>query len=465
MFSDKAQSSGKVKSFGFEQRLSVRPAVAVLAGIVLLAGPTSAVAQHGGGGGGGGRGMGGGSGVSVGRPGGVSEKDDLKDFHRALALQATPEQIAAFRKVAQYTQAASDQMQSFRESLQKAAVVPPLTERSAAVDEALARARAGNQNFLTSFSDAQKSGLQDLTKKMARADSELDKQSKLLDEAGKSVPSATEPLASAAAALEKELAVFQNEQLALGREMGILLSDDNVAFKLPTVTNSINVAGQSIALPTSGTASRASAENSQNVYSLELTSDLSDLQQNISAILRPALARSPRCGQRIQLQEAGLTPAVPAVLVIATLHYERWACALGSTQADPTEVDDAEATIEVKLTPAVRDTGVAFTSEITRVQAEGFLRNSLRSGDLGADLREQIAASLLSILQKATDFKAILPPTAQLSATLQKIQFQDAGADELGLVIDGRLQLSDEQAKQFAVQLRQNVSARSTAAQ
>ena len=113
----------------------------------------------------------------------------------------------------------------------------------------------------------------------------------------------------------------------------------------------------------------------------------------------------------------------------------------------------------------VRDTGVAFTSEITRVQAEGFLRNSLRSGDLGADLREQIAASLLSILQKATDFKAILPPTAQLSATLQKIQFQDAGADELGLVIDGRLQLSDEQAKQFAVQLRQNVSARSTAAQ
>jgi hypothetical protein len=465
MFSDKALSSAKVKSVNFELRRSACPAVVLLAGIVLLT-QTSAWAQHGGGGGGGGgRGMGGGGGGGVGRPDGVSEKDDLKDFHRALALQATPEQIAAFRKVAQYTQTASDQLQSFRESLQKAVAAPPMAERSAAVSEALQKARAGNQNFLTSFSDAQKSGWQDLTKKLAKSDSELDKQNKLLDEAGKSASPATEPLPRAAAALQKELAVFQNEQLALGRGMGILLSDEGVAFKLPAVANSITLGGQSVSLPTSGTASRASAENGQNVYSLELTSDLSELQQNISAILRPALARSPRCGERIQLQDASLTPAVPAVLVIATLHYERWACALGSSHADPTEVDDAQATIEVKLTPSVRDSGVAFASEITRVQAEGFLRNALRSGDLGVDLREQIAASLLSILQKATDFKATLPPMAQLSATLQKIQFQDAGADELGLVIDGRLQLSDEQAKQFAVQLRQNVSARSAAAQ
>jgi hypothetical protein len=192
---------------------------------------------------------------------------------------------------------------------------------------------------------------------------------------------------------------------------------------------------------------------------------LSELQQNIFAILRPALARNPRCGERVQLQDASLAPAVPAVLVIATLHYERWACSLGSSHADPTEVDDAEATIEVKLTPVARDSGVAFASETTRVQAEGFLRSVLRSGDLGVDLREQIAASLLSIVQKATDFKATLPPLALLSAILQKIQFQDAGADELGLAIDGRLQLSDEQAKQFAVQLRQNVAARSAADQ
>jgi hypothetical protein len=465
MFSEKAQKSGKGKFCGFELRRLVRPAVALLAGIVLLGGPTAAMGQHGGGGGGGGgRGIGGGSGISVGRPDGVSEKDDLKDFHRALALQATPEQIAAFRKVAQYTQTAGDQLQSFREALRKGMSSPPIAERAAAVSKGLARARAGNQNFLTSFSDAQKSGLQDLTKKLAKSESELDKQSKLLDEAGKNASSATEPLASAAAALEKELGVFQNEQLALGREMGILLSDENVAFKLPAVNNSINIAGQSIALPTSGTASRVSAENGKNVYGLELTSDLSDLQQNIFTILRPAMARSPRCGERVQLQEASLTPAVPGAVVIATLHYERWACALGS-RSEPTEVDEAEATLEVKLTPAVRDTGVTLSSAITRVQAEGFLRNSLRSGDLGANLREQIAASLLSIVQQATDFKTTLPPTAQLSATLQKIQFQDAGADELGLIIDGSVQLSDEQAKQFAVQLRQNVSARSNAAQ
>jgi hypothetical protein len=465
MFSDKAPRSGKVKTAGSEPRLTARPVAALLAGIVLLAGPTSAVAQHGGGGGGGGRGMGGGSGAGVGRPDGVSEKDDLKDFHLALALQATPEQIAAFRKVAQYTQTASDQLQSFRESLENKTAAPSLTEGSAGVTRALREARAGNQNFLTSFSEAQKSGLQDLTKKLAKSDSELNKQGKLLDEAGKSGSRSAQPLANAAAALQKRLAVFQNEQLALGREMGILLSDEGVAFKLPTVTNPINIAGQSISLPTSGTAARGPAENGQNVYSLELTSDLSELQQDILAILRPALARSARCGERIQLEDASLTPAVPAVLVIASLHYERWACALGSSQADATKVDDADATLEVKLTPVIRDTAVAFASEITRMQAEGLLRNLLRSGDLGIDLREQIAASLLSVLQKATDFKATLPAMAQLSATLQGIQFQDAGADELGLIVNGRLQLSDEQARQFAAQLRQNVSARSAAVQ
>jgi hypothetical protein len=83
----------------------------------------------------------------------------------------------------------------------------------------------------------------------------------------------------------------------------------------------------------------------------------------------------------------------------------------------------------------------------------------LRSGDLGATLRDQIAASLLSALQKGTDLKATLPPVAQGSATLQKVQFQDAGASQLNLVLDGELQFSDEQTQQFAVQLKQRLSA------
>jgi hypothetical protein len=139
------------------------------------------------------------------------------------------------------------------------------------------------------------------------------------------------------------------------------------------------------------------------------------------------------------------------------------------------EVAAGDATIEVKLTPSVEPpsletslvetssvetkTGLGLVSEITRVEAEGFLRDMLRSGDLGATLRDQIAASLLSALQKGTDLKTTLPPAAQPSATLQKAQFQNAGADQLNLVLDGQLQFSDEQTQQFAAQLKQLLSA------
>jgi hypothetical protein len=88
-----------------------------------------------------------------------------------------------------------------------------------------------------------------------------------------------------------------------------------------------------------------------------------------------------------------------------------------------------------------------------------------RSGDLGFTLKEQIAASLLSALQKAAEPNSSLPPVAHDSSTLQKAQFQDAGADQLSMVLEGQLQFSDAQAQQFASQLKQRVSAQGRSAQ
>ena len=65
---------------------------AVILGLVALACPGIAGAQrHGGGGGAGSGGLG-----SIGRPTGVDEKDSLKDFHEAMAVQATGQQISEF---------------------------------------------------------------------------------------------------------------------------------------------------------------------------------------------------------------------------------------------------------------------------------------------------------------------------------------------------------------------------------
>src|SRR5208282_3614116 len=156
----------------------------------------------------------------------------------------------------------------------------PLSDRATALDQAIEEARASNQNFLASFSSAQKSGLQDVAKKLAKADSDLDQPVKTLDQIVQAPKSDREQISNSAASLDKALASFQGEQLALGREMGILLTDgQDLAFNLPKVTNSIDVAGQPVSIPASGAVSRQSAgtpnENGRNLFSLKLTADLS----------------------------------------------------------------------------------------------------------------------------------------------------------------------------------------------
>ncbi len=383
-----------------------------------------------------------------------------------MAMQATAEQRAAFAKVAQYVEAAGDQLRGFRESLRQGPASAAPSDRAAVLDQALEKARSRSQNFLASFSSVQKSGLQDTVKKLGRADAELDRQIRALDQIVHTPKAEIEAISGSAAALDKALDSFQSEQLALGREMSIFFdpAGRGVTFSLPMVTNSINIEGQTVSIPASGIVSRLSGENGRNLFSLKLVADLSDVQHNIRGILRSQLTRSPRCGERIEVQQATLNPLIPAGLVVADLHIERWVCAPG--QQSPTEVADGEATIEVRLTPSLdANGGLAMASEITRVQAEGLLRNQLRSGDLGVTLREEIAASVLSALLKGTDLKTALPPVAQQSATLQKVQFQDDGAEQLSLVLDGQLQFSDEQTQQFAAQLKQRLAAQGTTPQ
>jgi hypothetical protein len=413
----------------------------------------------------------------------LNTEDALKDFRRSMALQATADQRAAFAKVSQYAEAAAEQLQALRKSLQPNAAP---AERASALDQSIEKARASTQNFLASLSTAQKSGLPDLIKRLTKADYDLDRQIKALDQMLLTPKPDNEPLAGAAAALDKAFASFESEQRALAREMSIFFDADEagVAFSLPPVINSITIDGAEITIPTSGAvlrqssgtsgatpspvAATAPAENAKNIFTLKFVADLSDVQQNITAILRAALNRAPRCGERINIQQASLNPLAPdSSLVAADLHFERWVCPAAQARASlgspsPTEIADGNAVFEVKLTPSLEAAQLNLAAEITRVEATGMLRNELRSGDLGVTLRDQIAAALLDAFQKSADVKRTLPPVAQTSAVLQKAQFQDAGADQLNLVLDGQLQFSEEQTKQFAAQLKQRLSAQGT---
>jgi hypothetical protein len=397
-------------------------------------------------------------------PEGTSSEDDLKNFEHLMAVQASADQSAAFLKVMQYAQTASTQLQAFRDTLQKTPASPALSDRVASLDRAIEEARAGNKNFLASFSPVQKSGLKDLTENLEKSDSDLDNQTKTLDRT-LATPKESEPIARSAASLDKALASFQNEQVALAGEMGILLpaSGQDLTLRLPPVTTSIDMAGQSIAIAGSGVISRTPAADGHNLFGLKYTADFSDVQQNITDVLRAQLDRSPRCGERIEIKEAMLIPQAPASIVVAHFHYERWICPLLQGSESQTELSTGDGSIEVKLVPSVESNAdLHLVSEISRVDADGFLHDMLLNGQLGVTLRERIAASFLFIMQRGANFNSAMPPAAQELANIRKAQFQDAGAGRLTLIVEGQLQLSDEQARQFTDQLKERLSAQKT---
>src|SRR5438270_2830227 len=202
---------------------------------------TSALPQHGGGGGGIGGGGGGTSGA--GRPSGVAERDDLKSFHRAMVLQATAQQSALFTSAVQNAEAASAQLHAFRETLQKAPASSDSPERAATLHDSIEMVRKSNQSFLASFSGAQKSALKDITKQLAKEDSDLARQLQAFDQGIQSAKPASELLASTAN-LDKVLTNFEGEQLAIGREMSIVIAPtgEQLSFNLPAMPNSLTIA-------------------------------------------------------------------------------------------------------------------------------------------------------------------------------------------------------------------------------
>jgi hypothetical protein len=411
--------------------------------------------------------------------------DDDRNLERLMAVQATPDQTTSFNTLLKDVQAARDRLQSFIKLDQAPAASAP-SDPPATLDRAVEKIRISSRNFLASFSPVQKSGLKEAARKVETADSDLDKQRIAFDHTLQSTKADSPPVAASAANLDTALATFQKQQLALGREMSIVLPSDgqDLSFILPSVKTAIDIAGRSISIALSGATARASSADSHDQFSLRVVADFSDLQQNITGVLRALLTLSPRCGERLEIQHASLTPLDPASLVVVRLHFERWICPGGS----PMELASSEGTVEVKLTPSIEQTkieqnkieqnkleqnktgsnliaqprSVHLASEFGRVDADGLFRESLLSGSLGDTVREQVAAGLFPAMATAANLKATLPPVAQDSATLLKAQFQDAGAGQLRLVLDGQLQLSDEQTKQFAVQLKQPMSAQQT---
>jgi hypothetical protein len=428
----------------------------VILAVALLIHPCGMLAQRSSPGGGGLAGSAGGAGLSgpAGRATGVSEKDELKDFREVLAVQATSQQIVQYAAMLKISEAASAELRSFQERLDKEKSGSELAGRNATLDQALERARAENKKFLDGLSERQKSGLKEITKKIAKADSELEQQAKVLDQVVADAKAVPQQIASSAQGLENALTSFRSQQADLGREMSIGTASNgpDSTYAIAPVRSSVNFKDQAIAISTSGVISKGVTQGGQNTFKLELTADLSDLQQNVTEVLRAQLNKADRCGEQISIRNASLTPSVPSGRMVVQLHFERWACFGRDTM---NEMAEGNGTIEVKLTPAVGEDGtLRLVAEIGRVDAEGMVGDLLRSGPLGESVRDAAGQSVFSTMRQGGDFKVTLPASAQGYATLRRAQFQTTGSGKLMAVLDGEIRVSDEKAIALTSELK-----------
>jgi hypothetical protein len=86
---------------------------------------------------------------------------------------------------------------------------------------ALEEVQADNQNFLQSFSAVQKSGLQEVTKKLDKANSDVTKRNMALTRNLERSRITGQQISGVAGKLDKALGDLQARQLAIGSEMGI----------------------------------------------------------------------------------------------------------------------------------------------------------------------------------------------------------------------------------------------------
>jgi hypothetical protein len=172
----------------------------------------------------------GGQNAGMGRtsPTGATGTDDLSDFKRALALQASPDQVSQYKRLTNSTAAARKSSQELLQLVDHASKAE-LLRSAKPFGDWLAEAQGNNEKFLQTFSPAQKSGLKDATKKLGKANSEVTRGNKTLVRELEQSSAGGQQIAGVVEKLDKALDDFQAQQLAIGNEMGIQSQDKDSA--------------------------------------------------------------------------------------------------------------------------------------------------------------------------------------------------------------------------------------------
>jgi hypothetical protein len=214
-----------------------------------------------------------------------------------------------------------------------------------------------------------------------------------------------------------------------------------LTLKIPPFKTALDLEGQPVSITTWGTVSAARV----GVFRLAVTVDLGDVQEHLTPVLAAQLNESDRCGDRLAVVRAALAPAAPSSLLTATLHYERYVCVKALGKEIVKRLVGGNADVEVNLAPAVEANEIKLSVKVLKINADGSLGEVLRTGAFGKVLREKIASSIESNIQRVANRKTVLPPAIEGSAAIQTVQFADGGAGRLWLTIAGEARLSQMQ--------------------
>jgi hypothetical protein len=220
-------------------------------------------------------------------------------------------------------------------------------------------------------------------------------------------------------------------------------------LKIPPVKVSVNLEKQPVEITLWGTVTPTPS----GVFAVALTVDLGDFQEHLTPVLGAQLNKSDRCGDRLSMEHAMISPSAPSGVLTANVNFERYACVKAFGKQIAKRVVGGHGVVEVNLTPSVEENDIAIAAEVRKVDADGSLGEVLRSGSFGDSLREKIAGSVESAIQKSADLKSALPAKLDSAITIETVQFADGGAGRLWLTIAGEVRLTAEQLRGVAKEL------------
>lgn len=238
---------------------------------------------------------------------------------------------------------------------------------------------------------------------------------------------------------------------------GLPAAAAGTTFHIPPISSTVDLDGQPLRITVSGTIAAAAAPQHQESIRVMLQADLSDLQAHATELLRPHLNQSNRCGLRLNLEHAELTPAAPGAFLTARVHAEQYVCAKALGRQMISKLIAGEGTVQVRLTPMIENAEtLKLSGEVVSIKADGPMGELLRSEPAGPWIREKMRDAMANALQKSlSKLKADLPPAIHGLAAIQNAQFADLGGGRLGLGLSGEIQISSDMAQILIEKLKE----------